>query len=321
MKTVSLGNTGVEVSAMCLGTMYFGWRTDTAMAYRLLDQYVTAGGTFLDTANIYGKRGNERTGALSEQTLGAWIKARGNREQLFIASKVGFEYIQTKRGLRAEQIEAECEKSLKRLGIDTLDLYYAHVDDRSTPMEESLEAFNRLVKAGKVRFIGASNFLAWRLEQAHWISQIHDWAEYCCIQQRYTYLRPIPGASAAPQVIANADLRDYCRVRGITLLAYSPLLSGTYVRDDKPLRDIYVGPDSDARLTALKEVAQDIGATPNQVVLAWMMHSDPYVLPIFGASNPDQLAENLGALDVHLTDAHMAKLDVASAMAPTKVTA
>ncbi len=321
MKTVSLGNTGVEVSAMCLGTMYFGWRTETAMAYRLLDQYVAAGGTFLDTANIYGKRGDERTGALSERTLGAWMKARGNRDKLFIASKVGFNYVQTERGLRAEQIETECEKSLQRLGIDTLDLYYAHVDDRTTPLEESLEAFNHLVKAGKVRFIGASNFLAWRLEQAHWVSQIHDWAEYCCIQQRYTYLRPVPGASADPQVIANEDLLDYCRVRGITLLAYSPLLSGVYVRDDKPLRDIYVGPDSDARLAALKEVAQEIGATPNQVVLAWMMHSDPYVLPIFGASNPDQLEENLGALDVHLTDDQMAKLNTASAMASATVTA
>jgi aryl-alcohol dehydrogenase-like predicted oxidoreductase len=139
------------------------------------------------------------------------MRERKNRAQMFIATKVGFGYPGVEQGLRAHQIETECEGSLKRLGIDTIDLYYAHVDDRNTPQEETLEAFDRLVKAGKVRLIGASNFLAWRLEEARWVSQTHGWAEYCCIQQRHSYVRPKPGGSFAPQIAANDDLLDYCR--------------------------------------------------------------------------------------------------------------
>jgi aryl-alcohol dehydrogenase-like predicted oxidoreductase len=289
-----------------------GWRTPTDMAVRLLDQYVEAGGTFLDTANIYGRIGNERVGGLSEHVLGQWMRERRNRSRLFIASKVGFEYADVERGLPADRIIAECDKSLKRMGLETIDLYYAHVDDRTTPMEETLQAFDRLVKAGKVRFIGASNFAAWRLERAQWVSRTHGWPEYCCIQQRHSYLRPVPGASTAPQVIANQDLLDYCQSGGITLLAYSPLLGGAYGRTDKPLSKVYVGPDSDARLRALRQVAQEIGATPNQVILAWMMHSTPCVLPVFAASNPEQMTENLNALHLTLNTEQMERLDSAS---------
>jgi len=314
MRAVPLGN--IQVSVMCLGTMYMGWRTPTEMSYRLLDQYVEAGGTFLDTANIYGKTGTERVGGISEQVLGQWMHERRNRSQLFIASKVGFEYIGVERSLRADVVTAECEKSLKRMGIETIDLYYAHVDDRSTPLEETLEAFDKLCKSGKVRFSGASNFLAWRLERARWVSRTHGWPEYVCVQQRYSYLRPVPGASTAPQVVANEDMMDYCQANGITLLAYSPLLSGAYVRTDKPLSSVYAGPDSDARLRALGQIAADINATPNQVVLAWMMHSTPFVLPVFAASNPEQMAENLGALNLQLGTEALQVLDGASDIRP-----
>ena len=126
------------------------------------------------------------------------MKERKNREKLFIASKVGFGYGQVKIGLSARQIVAECEKSLRRMGIETIDLYYAHVDDRQTPMEETLESFDQLVKDGKVRYIGASNFRAWRLEEARWISQELGLAGYQCIQQRYTFLPPRPGMTFGP---------------------------------------------------------------------------------------------------------------------------
>jgi len=313
VKTVPLGNTGVEVSAFCLGTMYFGNRTDQETSYRLLDQYLEAGGSFLDTANIYARWVPGFKGGESEALLGEWMRERKNRSQMFIATKVGFEYPGVERGLRADQIETECEKSLRRLGVDTIDLYYAHVDDRDTPMEETMEAFDRLVKAGKVRFIGASNFLAWRLEEARWTSQRHGWAEYCSIQQRYSYIRPKPGASFAPQVAANDDLLDYCRAQGITMLAYSPLLSGAYTRADRSFSRQYLGPDTDARLAALKAVAEEMGATANQVVLAWMVQSSPPVIPLVAASTVDQMQENLDALEIELSAGQMARLNNASA--------
>lgn len=315
MKTTPLGSTGVDVSIMCLGAMHLGSKEDKETSFRLLDQYVEAGGAFIDTANIYahwmpGARGGE-----SEELLGRWMRERGPqaRDRVFTASKVGFEYPGVERGLPAGRIVEECEKSLTRMGVETIDLYYAHKDDMNTPMEETLEAFDSLVKDGKVRFIGASNFRAWRLEQARWISQTKGWAEYCCIQQRHTYLRPKPGARFDAQVAANDDLLDYCANRDITMLAYSPLLGGQYVRDDKPLQSQYVSPDAEARLAALKAVAREADATLNQVILAWMMQSTPAVIPIFGASNTAQMTENLGALEVQLSSEQMERLNNAGA--------
>ncbi len=315
MKTVLLGDTGVHVSILCLGAMYFGTKEDEKTSFRLLDQYVDAGGSFIDTANIYAHWQPNGKGGESEALLGRWMRERRNRGRLFIATKVGFEIPPQgiERSLKARRIEEECEKSLKRLGVETIDLYYAHKDDLDTPMEETLAAFDRLVKAGKVRFIGASNFPAWRLEEARWTSRTHGWAAYCCIQQRYTYLRPKPGASFGGQVSTNDDLLAYLRRRDITLLAYSPLLGGQYVNPAKPLQSQYVGPDADARLAALKAVAAEAGATANQVILAWMMQSDPAVIPVFGASSEAQMAENLGALAVTLSAEQMERLNKAGA--------
>ncbi len=313
MRTVPLGDTGVNVSAVCLGAMLFGSSTDRAASFQILDQYVDAGGSFVDTANIYawwvgGCRGGE-----SETLLGEWMRLRANRPRMFIATKVGFEYPGVERGLRADQIAAECEKSLRRLGTDYVDLYYAHVDDRATPLEETLEAFDRLVQAGKVRFIGASNFLAWRLAEARWVSRVHGWAQYCCIQQRHTYLRPQPGASFDPQIVANEDLFDLCRSQGVTLLAYSPLLGGAYTRPDRPLDPQYRATDTQASLEALRAVALETGATPNQVVLAWLMASDPPAIPLVAGSTMDQIHEDLGALRLSLSPEQMERLTAASA--------
>jgi aryl-alcohol dehydrogenase-like predicted oxidoreductase len=281
--------------------MYFGSKTDKATSWQLLDQYVEAGGTFIDTANIYARWVPGFVGGESETLLGEWMRARKNRAQLFIATKVGFPYPGVEQGLPAWRIIEECDKSLKRLGIETIDLYYAHVDDRATPQEESLEAFDQLVRAGKVRLLGASNFLAWRLEEAKWISQTHGWAQYCCIQQRYSYLRPRAGTSFDPQIAANDDLLDYCRVRGIALLAYSPLLSGAYSRSDRSFAEQYVGADADQRLAVLAKIAREVGATANQIVLAWMVQSNPAVIPLVAASTKEQMQENLAASNITLS--------------------
>jgi aryl-alcohol dehydrogenase-like predicted oxidoreductase len=311
MRTVELGDTGQRVSAMCLGAMYFGTRNDAATSYQLLDQYIEAGGRFIDTANIYAHWAPGGKGGESERLLGRWMRERGNREQIFLATKVGFDYPGIEIGASAAQIERECEKSLRRLGVETIDLYYIHKDDRTTPLEETLAALDRLHRAGKIRYVGASNFLTWRLERARWVSRVLGWTQFCCIQQRYTYLRPRPGADFGRQVAVSDELRDYCRHEPVTLLAYSALLSGAYVRDDREIPEAYRGPDTDARLKALHAVAEEVGATPNQVILAWMLAHD--VIPLVAASRPTHLAENLNALEVSLGAAQLERLDEASA--------
>lgn len=313
MKTQKLGHTGIDVSTLCLGAMYFGSRNDKATSYRMLDLYLGAGGTFIDTANIYAHWVEGFNGGESETLLGEWMQERKNRSKLFIASKVGFNYKGVERGLSARQIEEECDKSLKRLKIDTIDLYYTHVDDRNTPLEETLQAFDRLVKSGKVRLIGASNYLAWRLEQAHWISRTNNLAQFCCIQQRYTYLPARPGTTFDPQVAVNDDLLDYCRNTGITLLAYSVLLGGAYTRSDRQMPEQVSGPDNEKRLATLRAIAQETDATVNQVILAWMMQSNPSVLPVIAASDEAQLQENLGALELRLSTEQMERLNIAPA--------
>jgi len=313
MKTIPLGFTNIPVSSLCLGAMYFGTRNDEATSFRLLDIYVEAGGFFIDTANIYSHWVQGFKGYESENLLGRWMKARKNRSRLVIATKVGFEipYYGVLRGLPATTIVQECEKSLRNLCVETIDLYYAHCDDSNTPLEETLKVFDQLVKAGKVRTIGASNYQAWRLEEARWTSQVHGWSEYCCVQQRYTYLRPRPGASFSPQVPANDDLLNYCKSRPITLLAYAALLGGAYTRNDREVQAQYRGADSQARLAALQKVATDRGISMNQVLLAWMLHSDPLVLPLIAASTEEHLRENIQALEVSLSPDEMKFLNEA----------
>jgi len=309
MKTIRLGNTPASVSALCLGAMYFGSKNDEISSQSLLDQYVDAGGTFIDTANIYAWWVPGFQGGESEVILGRWLKARKNRSRMFIATKMGFQYPGVERGLRAAQIEAECEKSLRRMGIDTIDLYYAHKDDMHTPVDETLEAFERLAGAGKVRFLGASNFPAWRLEEARSVSQARGWSEYCCVQQRYTYFQPRPGTTFDPQLAVTPELLQYCKARQLTLLAYSVLLSGAYTRPERGLPAQYAGVDNEARRARLQEIAQEKGATVNQIILAWMLHSDPVVLPLIAASTREQLAENLQALEISLSREDMQRLD------------
>jgi len=311
MQTQQLGNTDTQVSALCLGTMYFGSKNNKATSYNLLDRYIDAGGTFLDTANIYARWIDGYQGGESETLLGEWMAERGNRDKVFLASKVGFDYQDVPISLRADLIEQECNRTLKRLNVDTIDLYYAHKDDRTTPLEETMEAFNKLIQAGKVRYIGASNYLAWRLERAKWVSETNDWAQYCCVQQRYTYLPMRPGASSGRQEVANDDLRQYCADTGTTLLAYSVMLGGSYTRTDRSLPDEYRSPDNEDRLATLRSVAGEIAATPNQVILCWMRQSTPSVIPLIAASTIEVLDENIGALDFELSDDQMERLNQA----------
>ena len=311
MQTHTLGHSGVDVSALCYGTDLIGSRIDRDTSFRLFDIFYDRGGTFLDTANFYSSWIEGCSGGESETTIGAWMNARGNRDRMQISSKLGFDYPDSDGGLSADEIERECEKSLKRLQTDYIDVYYAHRDDFDTPVEETMEAFDRLIRKGKVRTIGASNLSLWRIAEANTVARKGGWTPYQAVEQRYTYLRPRHGADFGPQVFITEDMKAFCAHHGLTLLGYSVLLQGAYTRADRDIPAQFAGPESDERLAALRQVADEVDATPNQVVIAWMLHSDPVILPLFGGSRPEHLEENLGAIDVELTDEHMHRLNTA----------
>jgi aryl-alcohol dehydrogenase-like predicted oxidoreductase len=303
--------------------MYFGSTISENQSFRLLDRYHAAGGTFLDTANNYAFWVEGCSGGESEAVLGRWIRARGARDRLFLASKVGFNMPpEVPTSLTRKTIIAECEASLRRLQTDYLDLYYAHTDDRATPLEETLDAFNQLVEQGKVRSIGCSNMLAWRIERARMLSRQHAWSAYQCVQQRHSYLRPRTGLQAFSngQVPVNADLLDYARTHagGFTIVAYSALLGGTYSDPEHRIPenyqpDAYDRVDGEARLRALRQVAEETGATPNQVVLAWLVQSEPNMIALIASSSEERLQENIDAAHVELTAEQLKRLNQASA--------
>lgn len=311
MEKRKLGSSGVEVSALCFGTDLIGSRIDRETSFRLFDLFRESGGTFIDTGNFYSAWIPGCQGGESETTIGLWMKERSCRNEMAIGSKLGFDYPGSAGGLNAGEIERECEKSLCRLGTDRLDLYYAHRDDPATPLEETMEAFDRLIRAGKVRAIGASNLLSWRIAEANAVAGAHGWAQYSVVEQRHTYLRPRHGADFGPQVCIHDDMKAYCSARNITLIAYSALLQGAYTRPDRPVPMQYAGPDADARLVVLKSVAEEAGATLSQTVIAWMRQSDPPVLPIIAGSQPAQLVENIGALKIRLSDDQRLRLNTA----------
>jgi aryl-alcohol dehydrogenase-like predicted oxidoreductase len=296
------------VSELCLGAMRFGSATDANMSNRMLEMYLQAGGTFIDTANNYAFWVKDCDGSESEKFLGAWMKAKGNRDELFIATKVGFNTPAIGKSLSAATIMSECEKSLQHLQTDHIDLYYAHCDHRESPLDETLTAFDTLIKQGKVRLIGASNTRAWRLEEARRVSEENELAPYCCVQQRHSYLRSNAGVNASVQLEANADLLDYTAERNMTLLAYGPSMHGLYSKLDEPLTGSCAGPDSDARIAALREVVAATGATATQIVYAWMLQSTPPVIPLLACSTEAQMQENLAALQVTLSAEQMTRL-------------
>jgi aryl-alcohol dehydrogenase-like predicted oxidoreductase len=308
---VQLGKSGVWASALALGTDVLGSKIDRPTTFALLDYFTDRGGTLIDTANFYASWLPGCKGGESETAIGAWMKERGNRDRLLISSKLGFDYPDSPGGLTAREIEQECEKSLSRLQTDHLDIYYAHRDDLATPIEETMAAFDRLVKAGKVRVLGASNLPIWRIAEANAIAAANHWSGYQVIQQRYTYARPRHGADFGPQIFLSEDMKTFAKHHGITLVAYSVLLQGTYTRAERQLPAQFAGVDCDERIGTLKAVAGELGVSPNQVVIAWMRQSNPAVLPIIAGSRTEQLQENIDALHLKLSGEQVNRLSSA----------
>lgn len=322
-RTLDNGHTAFEVSTLCLGTMFMGTRTDEETSFAILDRFVEAGGTFLDTANNYnawvGGHGRD-----SEDVLGRWLASRGNRDDLRIATKLGAAKKDPNlplsntpptnyQGLSASTVDREARESLRHLGIDHIDVLYGHVDDLETPLEETVGAFGKLVDEGIVGIPGISNVALWRVVEAREAAARLGVAPYGAVQQSYSYVYPRPQPIRTNW--ASPELLDYARSTGaadrpgLTVMAYSPLHQGVFTRDDKSLFNGSDHAGSHARIAELRAVSAEIGATPNQVALAWLLGGEVPVIPVFGASSVAQLDEALGAADLVLDEETRARLD------------
>jgi aryl-alcohol dehydrogenase-like predicted oxidoreductase len=236
---------------------------------------------------------------------------------MVVGTKLGFDYPGSPGGLSASEIRSECDKSLRRLGTDRIDIYWAHRDDRDTPQEETMAAFDGLVKAGKIRAIGASNLKVWRIARANDIARANGWEQYSAVEQRFTYLRPLHAADFGPQLCIGDELKDFANATGVALIAYSILLGGAYNKPGAILPPQYAGSDADMRIAALRAVAAEIGGTVNQVIIAWIRQQSPAILPIIAGSKPAQIVESVDALKLELNADQMRRLDTAGDPADT----
>jgi len=320
MERIQLKKSELNVSKMPLGTMYYGWKIPDDTGLYQMDEYRDAGGNFIDTANVYsrrlapdkdfyGKDFPEYREGTSEKLIGRWLRERRCRHDFVIATKVGFRYPGIELGTSPRQIREECEKSLRRLGTDYIDLYYLHMDDEAATLEASLEVLTDLKREGKIRYIGLSNFKTERIIEADKISEREGFVSPVCAQQKYTYLKPRDDADFGRQASADEKLFEYAKKTGLSLLAYSPLISGYYSDRTKKLPDQYLRSDIDKRMQILYEVAREISLTPTQLVYAWMLNSSPTVLPIVAFSNQEQFKEALKAFDTKIPEEIMNKLN------------
>jgi aryl-alcohol dehydrogenase-like predicted oxidoreductase len=316
-----------EVSVLALGTHRFGTETDEAASFAILDRYVQAGGTFIDTANNYSFWVNGTQGGESEELLGRWRRSRGVGDEIVIATKLGARplapgtsFTDNAEGLSAKVIRESSERSRDRLGMSRLDLLYAHIDDPSVPPAQTVEAFAALVAEGTVGLLGVSNHWAWQVERARSLAAAAGLPGYEVLQYQHSYLRPrtdLPGSRSPDGMpgIASGDLLSYLRTEPqLAMVAYSSLMRGGYVNQGKLAAAEFAEfehPGTPARLAAVREVAKDAGATVNQVVLAWLTGAEIPVIPLVGASSVAQLDESLAAVDLELTTEQRARLDAA----------
>jgi len=312
METHTYGVIDTPLSEMGLGIVKYGSSIPDEIAFSLFDGFIAAGGNLIDTANMYAHwiiPGEDMGGGESEDCLGRWMKVRKNRNKIFISTKVGQAYPGVSAGLRAETIITECEKSLRRLGVETIDLYFSHADDRQTPIEETMEAYHKLITSGKVRYIGASNLRTWRIAASEQIALANNWTPYCCIQQKYTYMQPGEGQDDDFLFTANTDIFDYAASTRLPLLAYSPLLGGSYTSKEKTIPQRYSTQPNTERLKRLHIVQEQTGKTINQIVYRWLLQQNLPIIPLTSPSTRKQMEENLGALDFELSEEQMQRLN------------
>jgi aryl-alcohol dehydrogenase-like predicted oxidoreductase len=317
MQPRPLGSTGLLVSNLCLGTMQFGWTADERASFAVMDAFVEARGNFLDTADVYSRWAPGNPGGVSEQIIGRWVKERGNRDSLIIATKVrGRMWAGPDgEGLSRAHIVRAVEDSLRRLQIETIDLYQCHSPDEKTPIEETLRAFDGLISSGKVRHIGASNFTAEQLAKALRVADEEGLPHFEALQPHHNLVH---------RAEYEAELASLCEREGIAVIPYSPLAAGFLTGKYRPgqpqprsaragrVRE-YMNSPGFAVLEAIDGVAAAHQATPAAVALAWQMTRPAIVAPIIGANSPEQLADLLPAADLKLSADEIAALDRISA--------
>jgi len=314
MEYRKLGKTGLKVSPLCMGTMQFGWSVNEADTHKILSATLDAGINFIDTADVYSKWVEGNPGGISETYIGNWMKQNGiQRDQVVLATKVRGEMGKgpNDQGLSRIHIVNAVEASLRRLQTDYIDLYQSHWTDEDTPVEETLRAFDDLVRQGKVRYVGASNYAAWELMEALWSSYQNNLVRYDSIQPHYSLIH---------RDEFERELRAVCERYGIGVIPYSPLaggfLTGKY-RKNGPTPDSKraegrkrVMTDKNyALIDEMEVIALRHKSTISQVALAWML-ADPVISsPIIGATSIEQLHEDLGVLDFKLNDEEMILLN------------
>jgi aryl-alcohol dehydrogenase-like predicted oxidoreductase len=315
MEMREIGRSGIKVSPVCLGGNVFGWTADEKASFEVLDTFIAGGGNFIDTADVYSTWGPGHKGGESETVLGKWLKARGNRSKVVLATKVGSDMGDGKKGLKPAYIARAVEDSLKRLQTDYIDLYQSHRDDEATPQEETLGAYDKLIKAGKVRAIGASNFTAARLKEALEISAATGLPRYECLQPLYNLYH---------RKEYEAELEPLCRAEELGVIGYFALASGFLTGKYRSEADLqksargedvaeYLNDRGFRILKALDDVAADVKATPAQVAVAWEAARPSVTAPIVSATKPEQAQQIVGAMRLKLSAAAMEKLDRASA--------
>jgi aryl-alcohol dehydrogenase-like predicted oxidoreductase len=316
MNTRPLGNTGLQVAPLAFGGNVFGWTADEATSHSLLDAFVDAGGNLVDTADVYSRWAPGHVGGESETVIGRWLhKKASNRGRIVLATKVGKEMGPGLLGLSRVYIHSAVDASLKRLRTDHIDLYQSHDDDTHTPLEETLGAFADLIKAGKVRAIGASNFSATRLAEALDTSRRLGLPRYECLQPLYNLYDRAP---------YEADLEPLCRQEGLGVINFFGLARGFLTGKYRSEADLgqsprgagikgYLNPRGFAILAALEAVAKETGGTMAQVALAWQMARPGLTAPIASATSLKQFSELAGAMRLQLPAELIQLLDQASA--------
>ncbi len=318
MSPRKIERTGLHVSALCLGGNVFGWTCDEPTSFAVLDTFFEAGGNFVDTADVYSNWVPGHVGGESETILGRWMQARKNRERIVIATKVGSRMAGDphKEGLSRKYIMQEVEESLRRLQTDYIDLYQAHYDYVEVPLEETLSTFNDLVKQGKVRVIGASNYNAQRLAEALRISNEHGYARYATHQPHY---------NLAYREEYERELEPLCLRERMGVIPYSSLAAGFLTGKYRPGQNLPATPRAErvqsrymnergfSILAKVEQVAQKHHATIAQAALAWLIARPGITAPIASATSVEQTRELLGAVDVKLTAEEWNELDKVSA--------
>ena len=315
MKKRKLGNSGLEVAPLAFGGNVFGWTADEPTSFALLDAFVAAGFNLIDTADVYSRWVQGHRGGESETIIGKWLKRSGNRAKVIIATKVGKEMGPNSKGLSKNYIMQAVEDSLRRLQTDTIDLYQSHDDDQQTPLEETLKAYEQLIKQGKIRAIGASNYSAQRLAESLKVSEQTG-------LPRYESLQPL--FNLYDRVDYEKELEPLCRQKGLGVISFfslaSGFLTGKYRSEDdlaKRARAGFVKKYLNERgfriLEALDRVAQQHNLTPVKVALAWLISHPSITAPIASATNLEQLNELIEATTIELDSSAIDLLNQASA--------